>query len=195
MKRYGYYLAILIVFSQLAGCVVSSAFTGAKLFYDRHNVYKKMRDHNIALKASNILAREPDYAKSSIDITVFNRDLLIAGQVPNQEFKDYAQKKLSQLIGVRRFFNQLRVGPNTSVGTKVNDALITAKIRAKIMANDKINPYAFKVVTENGTVYLMGDVQKEQATHVVSIARHVPGVKKVVRALRYFTYQSPSHIA
>jgi osmotically-inducible protein OsmY len=192
MKRYVQGLFILLFVSQLTSCIVSSAFTGAKLFYDRHNVYHKMRDHKLALIAKNLLAKDSQLAKSRIDVTTFNGDLLIAGQVPTLALKEKAQKQVGQIIGVRRFFNQLTVGPDISVGKKIKDTFITAKIRAKIIGNDNVNPHAFKVVTENGIVYLMGDVKKEQAQHVVAIARHTQGVKKVVRAFRYFNYLPPA---
>jgi hypothetical protein len=43
----------------------------------------------------------------------------------------------------------------------------------------------FKVLTENGTVFLMGVVSRSQAQIAVDIARRVSGVQKVVKVFEY----------
>ena len=42
---------------------------------------------------------------------------------------------------------------------------------------------AFKVVTENGVVYMMGRVTSREAQRATDIARSISGVTKVVRVL------------
>ena len=44
---------------------------------------------------------------------------------------------------------------------------------------------AIRIVTENGVVYLMGDVSHPQADLAVNVARQVPGVQKVVKVFQY----------
>ena len=46
---------------------------------------------------------------------------------------------------------------------------------------------AFKVVTERGTVYLMGRVTQREATRAVEIARGVSGVQKIIRVFEIIT--------
>ena len=68
----------------------------------------------------------------------------------------------------------------------MKDSLITAKIRSQIVADSEINPRAFKVVTSDGVVYLMGDVIPTQADWVVEIARNTAGVLTVVKLFKYY---------
>ncbi len=42
-----------------------------------------------------------------------------------------------------------------------------------------------KVVTEDGVVYLLGMVDREEAQNAVNIAKDTGGVRKVVRAFKY----------
>ena len=42
-----------------------------------------------------------------------------------------------------------------------------------------------KVITENGTVYLMGTVNRDQADVAVDIARQVQGVQRVMKIFQY----------
>jgi hypothetical protein len=43
----------------------------------------------------------------------------------------------------------------------------------------------FKVVTENSEVFLMGLVTRDEAEKAVNLARHVSGVKKVIKVFEY----------
>ena len=49
------------------------------------------------------------------------------------------------------------------------------------MDEKKLYVGAFKVVTERGTVYLMGRVTQREADRATQIARNISGVQRVVR--------------
>ena len=66
-----------------------------------------------------------------------------------------------------------------------NDTWITTKVKTKMLANNSIEAYRIKVVTENGVVYLMGLVTKEEADRAAELARKTAGVQKVVRIFEY----------
>ena len=54
-----------------------------------------------------------------------------------------------------------------------------------MLATKGLQSGTIKVVTENGIVYLMGTVNKEQAEIAVDIARQVQGVQRVMKILQY----------
>ncbi len=182
----GCFLLLMVV--SLSGCL-GHAVTGMQLVYDRHNVFKKVNDFNIAAATNRALYKDHAFRTSHIDVTVFNRDVLLAGQTPTASLREEAYARAKKIPKVRRVYNELQVEPPISSAQTVNDSLITAHIRAQIVADDDIDPNQFKVVTENGVVYLLGDVKREQANLVVNIARHTGGVRKVIRAFRYYTYE------
>lgn len=178
----------------LAGCV-GSAVTGAQMVYDRHNVFKKVADFNVVASANRALYKDQMFRTSNIDVAAFNGDLLLAGQTPSEELKQIAYARVKKIPKVRRLFNQITVAPVRSSTQAMNDAIITTSIRTQIVGDDDINPNQFKVITENGVVYLLGDVRRDQAQLVVNIARHTQGVKKVVRVFRYYTYETNHNVA
>ncbi|MBA2648434.1 MAG: BON domain-containing protein [Legionella sp.] len=180
---------LLIVLSFfLTGCL-GSLWTGATLVYDRHHVYKKLNDYHLYLAVSKVLFNDVNLKKSgcNIDIAVFKGDVLILGHVPTLDFLNELNQKLSLLRGYKRLFNELKVrnGPSHLL----QDTWITSKIRTQIFADSTIDPYAFKIVTADETVYLMGEVQAYQANKVIHIARNVKEVRKVVNVLLYYTFQ------
>jgi hyperosmotically inducible protein len=67
-----------------------------------------------------------------------------------------------------------------SAGTQVDDAAITAKIKAKLAADGDINPFNIDVDTNQGEVVLQGVVKKDDTRRKAEqYARDTEGVKRV----------------
>ncbi|MBA3536734.1 MAG: BON domain-containing protein [Tatlockia sp.] len=169
----------------LTGCV-SNLITGATLIYDRHNVYKKLSDVQLAAKASHALFHDHVFKRNdcSVDLAVFNGDILLAGHVPTTELRQEAKQRILALNGYRRLFNQIDLSGQSA--NTVEDSWITAKIRSRIFADSEIDPHVFKVITSDRIVYLMGDVRPQQAAKVVDIARNTENVARVVKLFKYY---------
>jgi osmotically-inducible protein OsmY len=54
--------------------------------------------------------------------------------------------------------NELAVMGNTSLTARSNDSILTGKVKASFVDAKDLQANAVKVVTERGTVYLMGRV-------------------------------------
>ena len=66
-----------------------------------------------------------------------------------------------------------------------NDAFITSKVKTKFISENKFAANLVKVVTENGTVFLMGMVTHKEGDDAAEIASKVSDVKKVVKDFEY----------
>lgn len=189
MLKQGRFILLLFIACSLSGCV-STLWTGATLIYDRHDVYKKLNDYNILAEVNKALAVNRTFNNSScvLDLAAFNGDILVAGHVPSEELLEELKQRLSTLKNYRLLFNYVSVMHASS--NSVQDSWITAKIRSQIFADDSIDPDAFKIVTSDRVVYLMGDVKPDQAAKVIKIARYTKGVEKVVKMMKYFTYET-----
>lgn len=72
-----------------------------------------------------------------------------------------------------------------TVGSQVDDAGITAKVKAKLAADGDINPFNIDVDTNEGVVTLQGRVAKEEArTKAEQLARGTDGVKRVINLVK-----------
>lgn len=72
-----------------------------------------------------------------------------------------------------------------SAGTSIDDATITATVKAKLVADKASNLTRVDVDTNSGTVYLNGTVESaEQKTRAEQLARQAKGVKSVVNNLQ-----------
>ncbi|HWN40625.1 MAG TPA: BON domain-containing protein [Thermoanaerobaculia bacterium] len=73
----------------------------------------------------------------------------------------------------------------TTPGTQVDDAAITASVKAKLAADGDINPFNIDVDTNEGVVTLQGRVEKEEArTKAEQLARETDGVRRVINLVK-----------
>lgn len=187
MKNQGRFLMVLIFLLclLLMGCI-SNVWTGALLVYDRHSVYKKLNDYELSLAvhkklySDNLLKQDG----CSLDIAVFNGNILIAGHLPTLVLRNETIARLKSLKGYNKIFNQIKV--SSAPSNTIQDAWTTAKIRSKIFTDSSIDPNTFKVVTKDRVVYLMGDVKYDEAQKFITMARNTVGVLRVVTLLRYY---------
>ena len=184
MKLYRLYMLGLCC-TLLSGCI-TGIWTGASLFYDRHTAYHSLSDFELNAAANRALNKDDlfDCPECHIDLAVFNGDILLTGHLDTSELREEAYKRMMSVPGARRVFKKISIEPiRTNI---MKDSLITAKIRSQIVADSEINPRAFKVVTSDGVVYLMGDVIPTQADWVVDIERNTAGVLTVVKLFKYY---------
>ncbi|MEE2893476.1 MAG: BON domain-containing protein [Pseudomonadota bacterium] len=138
---------------------------------------------NVALV--NIRKASEGLADSHIRVTSFNGIVLLTGQVRAQPLKRQAEEVTMQLRNVRRVYNELEVAGPTSLLARSGDAWVNNKVKARLIANESAPGRDIRVVTENGVVYLMGLIRRNDADAAAEIARNTGGVVKVVRMFEY----------
>ena len=134
----------------------------------------------------NIDKADPELAQSHIVVISYNRIVLLAGQVSSERLRQLAAETVAKIHNVRRVNNEITVEGATSMVARSNDSWITTKVKTKLLADSTIEGGRIKVTTENGVVYLMGLVTKEEADRAAESARKTGGVQKVVRIFEYF---------
>lgn len=177
-------IALLPVISGCAAVAVGGvAATGVIMAEDRRTVGTITEDQGIELKAASRI--EEKVKNAHINITSFNRMVLLTGEVPTEAAKADAEAITRAVENVRSVFNELKVGGNSTVQARTNDSVITSKVKARFVDANKFSPIHVKVVTEANVVYLMGMVKKQEATDATEVARTTGGVSKVVRVFEY----------
>ena len=173
--------------SQISACVpivVGGAAAGGAMAADRRTSGIYVEDQNIELKTSHKLATNLG-EHAHVNVTSFNRNVLLTGEVPVAESVSKAESLAKEVTNTRSITNEIQVGPESSLGSRSNDAYITSKVKAKFVTENKFPANYVKVVTENGVVYLLGIVKNSEADAAVEIARNTEGVTKVVKVFEY----------
>ncbi len=177
----------LLVMPLLNGCapviVGGAVATGALVAHDRRTVGTITEDEGIEFKASRRISDK--IRDAHINVTSYNRMVLLTGEVPDAAAKAAAEKIAHAVENVRGVYNELQVAGNSSLSARANDSLLTSKVKARFVDAQKFSPIHVKVVTENNVVYLLGLVKRQEANDATELARTTGGVQKVVRVFEF----------
>lgn len=124
----------------------------------------------------------------NVRVTSFNRIVLLTGQVSDEEAKEKAADEAGRVEQVRGVHNELVVSPPTRLSRRSADAVVTGRVKVAVATNSGLKPPTNlngKVVTEDGVVFLMGLVTREEAEAITTAAQTVPGVRLIVRLFEY----------
>ncbi|MDR1064252.1 MAG: BON domain-containing protein [Azoarcus sp.] len=178
---------VLAGISLLQGCfplVAVGIGAGAIMIADRRSTGAYVDDEAIEWKAADVL-RKNFGTLNHTNATSYNRNVLLSGEVQNENIRAEAQRLVGGIAGVRSVVNELVVGPASRLPDRSNDALITSNVKTRFLNNGQFTFNHIKVVTEAGTVFLLGLVTRAESEQAAEIARTSRGVKKVVKVFEY----------
>lgn len=185
-------VVILVASLLVSGCAaiaVGGLATGAAVVHDRRTTGTMIEDQNIEIKAASALARDPDLkSRAHLNVTSYNLVVLLSGEAPSEELKLRAGRIVRGIERVKRVHNEIVVAAPSSMMTRSSDTMITARVKTALLGIkglDDFDATRVKVVTENGTVFLMGIVTRAEAEAATEAARTVSGVQRVVRLFEY----------
>jgi len=180
-------LVLPLLALSLQGCVemaVVGAGAAAMSAVDRRTTGAQVDDEGIELRATNRVS-ERFGDRVHVNITSFNRSVLVTGEVPDEKAKAEIGKIVTGTPNVRSLTNDLQVAGGSSFSSRASDATITGKVKARFLDANRFNTLLVKVVTEASVVYLMGIVTESEAAAAVEVARTTGGVRKVVKVFEY----------
>lgn len=159
-----------------------AAAGGTLVVTDRRTSGAQLEDEGIELRAgSRIRSNIGDRAR--INVTSYNRQVLLTGEVPTAQDKQLAEQIVSRVENVASVVNELAVSGTATLMQRSSDTLVTGRVKSMLIDAPDLFANSFKVVTEQGTVYLMGRVTQREAERGTAVVRATPGVQKVVRIL------------
>ena len=168
--------------SACAPMMVGGAVMGTLMATDRRTSGMQVEDEGIELKGASRI-RETLGERGHVNVTSYNRQVLLTGEVSGEQDKQAVEQILSKVENVRSVVNELGILENSTLSQRSSDALVTGKVKASMVDAQDLFANSFKVVTERGTTYLMGRVTQREANRATDLVRSIDGVKKVVRVV------------
>ncbi len=177
-------VAVGAVAASVSGCVPlvlgGAAVGGTVMAIDRRTAGTQVEDEGIESRVASAI-RDKAGNDGHINVTSYNRQVLLTGEVPTEAYKQKAEEAARSSQNVKAVVNELGVMFNSSLSQRSTDTLITGKVKASIVDAKDLTSNAIKVVTERNVVYLMGRVTERESKRAAEIARGVHNVQKVVR--------------
>ena len=188
MKKFILTLFFISIFSQLQGCaggLIVAAGTAVAVGSDERTIAEQLSDNELSTAALDKI-NELNLSDEEIRINLFSNSgyLLLVGQVPDQQYRNTIENKLTTLAQAKGIYNQLRIAKPIGFAQQSKDSWITTKVKGQLTSNETVNPLKIKVVTENSEVFLIGKVNRDMANAATNITRKIDGVKQVNRVFQ-----------
>lgn len=163
----------LLLASILAGCAPM----------DRRSVDASVEDRSIENEAiSRISARHIN--DIHVNATSFDRHLLLTGEVPSEPVRGEIGRIVAGMPNVQGVSNELVVGEMRGIASQSADSLTTSDVKLRF-AKSSLGVGRIKVVTEAGTVFLMGLVSRQEGRSAADLASTTKGVERVIMLFEY----------
>jgi osmotically-inducible protein OsmY len=172
--------AALSSLSACAPLLLGGAVITGIVSTDRRTTGAQIEDEAIERKVAAAV-RQDLGDRVHLNATSFNRKVLLSGEAFSQADKDRAETLAQSQENVLSVVNDLAIAPASSLTQRSKDTVTTSQVKAAFIDAKDLQANAIKVVTERGTVYLMGRVTAREATRASDIVRGIGGVTKVVR--------------
>jgi hyperosmotically inducible protein len=169
----------MLVFSQMAMAVVVLLMAGCA-----------QPDAVITGKVKTTMAVDTTVRASHIEVATKDGVVTLTGNIDSQAEKDQAMEIARSTSGVKSVVDMLEVrtspetgkapDPNLSVGEHIDDAMITAAVKSRLLEDPLVKGLKIDVDTRAGVVFLTGSVgSQEESKRAVEVARATEHVKDV----------------
>ena len=160
------------------------------------SLLKDRRTHDVAVSDKKIESEALEELNDTNDIkqnchvtiNAYNGAALITGETPTQELKAKVIATVQAISNVKFIQDHLNIEEPISLEMQENDKLITQGVRKafkQIRSMHEFDPNTIKVITENGVVYLMGIVQRDEGKVIINLTKLQPGVRQIVTVFEY----------
>lgn len=183
-------LVTVFLFQGCAPVAITGATTAVRtVAADRRTAGAMVEDQAIEVKSRLALAdRKELNDRVHINFTSFNTTVLVSGEAPTEENRQAVIDLVKNVEKVTKVHDEISIAAPSSLLSRSADTVISAKIKAKLIAEKDLSTLHIKVVTENGVSYLMGLVSEEEGDIATEVARRTGGVQKVVKLFEYREY-------
>ncbi len=192
MKKFLATTTLISLYFTIQGCATTAAVAGGAAgatFTDPRSIEAQYDDKALSYQSQRRINRHAVLRLDShISTTTYNGVMLLVGQAPNEEARELAEIESQSVLGARQVYNRITIAHPISLKERTEDTWITTKVKTALLAETKYNLRNIKVVTENKVVYLLGMADDAQSRKAATIARNIPGVKKVVKLFEYIKH-------
>lgn len=186
LKKLAFIVTSAILLQGCVAAVLGGTAVGAKVATDPRTTGTQLDDETLGVKVANAIEKDNQIKEEGrISAISYNKRVLLIGQVPSETAKETATSLAKGVEGVKEVYNELRVGPKITIGQISQDSWITTQVKSKLFVGDSVKATDVKVITENGEVFLLGDVTQAQGDSAAEIASKISGVQKVVKVFSY----------
>ena len=142
-------------------------------------------DTVVTTKVKSALLGDQDIRGFDIKVETRKGIVLLSGFVDSQARADRAILVVRGVEGVKGVENNMTIKDGkVTVGNKVDDSIVTTKVKSALLSDPSVKSVDIAVVTRKGEVQLSGFVDNQaQIDRAIEVTRAVEGVQSVVNEM------------
>ena len=140
----------------------------------------------ISMKVKSALLYRRNVSGTKTEVYVKDGIVTLKGEAANQAQKDLTGEYAKDIVGDKDVKNEMTVAkipakPDQTVGESIDDASITAQVKATLLSHRSTGVLRTKVETTDGVVTLAGEARNAaEKSLVTKLVEDINGVKSVV---------------
>ena len=182
--------SIFLLFLFLGGCQFFGMITNGlhrvySMAADDRTAVDDWSDVGINMAVRDALGKKKAALMIDVEVTVFEGAVLLTGTVPKAEVLNEILEATWSVKGVKKVYNYVRADDTPKLLDTAAEAAKATQIKAQLALTAGIDSVNYKLILENGTVYLMGICAgEEEYQKVMSVLKNTDGVEKIVYLMR-----------
>ncbi|MEQ8345547.1 MAG: BON domain-containing protein [Sneathiellaceae bacterium] len=170
----------------LAGCspigaAIGAASTVGVAAVQERSLDDAATDTRIRVALNDVFLSRDLSLFSAVDFAVVEGRVLLVGNVPSPDDRDYAARTVWAIDGVEQVINELQVGPAPGLSQIADDRWAAAQLKAALFRDGAVADVNYWVLVNDGTIYLLGvALAPGEVDRVVAHAHNIPGIRRVV---------------
>ncbi len=177
----------------LSGCSTKKSFReNASSIYsvpDRRSADIAEKDQDIFVSIREDILSDSELKRfSHVNVAVYNGAVLLTGEVMNEAFKSTIVEAVRIVPHVKIVHDNLVVDYTSDNLSRANDRRINQNIRqalTQIRTLPNFDSSLIRVIVEQGSVYLMGRVHRDEGLVVINVVRTEPDIRQLITVFDY----------
>ena len=180
--------ATALLLGGCAGVPADDPNVQAKAKHDRRSAQEIATDKTIELAIYDDLNDADIKQHAYVQVHAYGRAVLVIGEAYDTEVKSKIIDKVRTTRNVKLVHDHLAIAHPSDAESRAQDKQTTDTIRsalAQIRTIPNFESAMVDMAVEQGVVYLLGRVHRDEGNVVINVVRHQPGIKKIVTLFEY----------
>lgn len=138
-------------------------------------------DSVVTARVKSALLADPDVKSFEFKVETRKGEVQLSGFVDDQTKIDRAIAVTRGVAGVKNIDSKVSVkDAATTVGNKIDDGIVTAKVKTALLADANVKSFDIAVLTRKGEVQLSGFVDNQsQIDRAIEVAHGIEGARSI----------------
>jgi len=170
----------------LAGSAISTGVSALNVMTDRRAKGISQEDDRIAKDIVETLKKDKEITeKVRVQVYSYNKIVLLAGEAPSQDLIDKTNSIASTISGIRKINSYFELMPAISKQDQEIDSHLRMLLNSALFMSHGYNAMHPHLTVENGIVYILGLLTRDEGEKMIETIRQLQGVRRVVPLIEY----------